>query len=106
LIVAKTAPAVAIVLIASSIGKGLFDGCIYAAMHDIVPPPARATAVGLMTTLGFVGAGLSPLLVAQVSGHLGLAAGMTSLALAYFAAVVVILAMRRPALRAMARDAC
>jgi MFS family permease len=105
LIVAKTAPAVAIVLIASSIGKGLFDGCIYAAMHDIVPPPARATAVGLMTTLGFVGAGLSPLLVAQVSGHLGLAAGMTSLALAYFAAVVVILAMRRPALRAMARDA-
>lgn len=101
LVVAKTASAVAIVLIASSVGKGLFDGCIYAAMHDIVPPPARATAVGLMTTLGFIGAGLSPLLVARVSGGFGLAAGMTSLALAYFAAVAVILAMRRPALDAI-----
>lgn len=103
LIVAKTAATVAAVLIASSVGKGLFDGCIYAAMHDIVPPPARATAVGLMTTLGFIGAGLSPLLVAQVSGHLGLAAGMTSLALAYFAAVAVILAVRAPVLRAIDR---
>lgn len=103
LVVAKTASAVAIVLIASSVGKGLFDGCIYAAMHDIVPAPARATAVGLMTTLGFIGAGLSPLLVAGVSGSFGLAAGMSSLAIAYFAAVVVILAMRRPVLRAIER---
>ncbi|MCP3734307.1 MFS transporter [Sphingomonas sp. RP10(2022)] len=102
LVLAKTASAVAIVLVASSVGKGLFDGCIYAAMHDIVPPPARATAVGLMTTLGFIGAGLSPLLVAQIAGRFGLAAGMTSLALAYFAAVAVIVAMRRPALRAIA----
>lgn len=101
LIVATTAAAVAGVLIASSVGKGLFDGCIYAAMHDIVPPTARATAVGLMTTLGFIGAGLSPLLVAQVSDHFGLAAGMASLAVAYFIAVGVILAMRRPALRAI-----
>lgn len=103
LVLATTVSEVAVVLIASSIGKGLFDGCIYAAMHDIVPPPARATAVGLMTTLGFIGAGLSPLLVAQVSGHLGLAVGMTSLALAYFAAVAVILAMRYPVLRAIDR---
>ncbi|MCP8890109.1 hypothetical protein [Sphingomonas faeni] len=63
------------VLIASSVGKGLFDG--------------------------FIGAGLSPLLVARVSGGFGLATGMTSLALAYFAAVAVILAMRRPALNAI-----
>lgn len=103
LIAAKTASAVAVVLIASSVGKGLFDGCIYAAMHDIVLPPARATAVGLMTTLGFIGAGLSPLLVAQVSGGFGLAAGMTSLAIAYFVAVAVIVAMRGPALRAIDR---
>lgn len=101
MIAAKTASAVALVLIASSVGKGLFDGCIYAAMHDIVPAPARATAVGLMTTLGFIDAGLSPLLVAQVSARYGLTAGMTSLSLAYFAAVVIILAMRRPALRAI-----
>ncbi len=102
LVLAKTTTAIAVVLIASSVGKGLFDGCIYAAVHDIMPPPARATAVGAMTTFGFIGAGLSPLLVAGVAGRFGLAAGMTSLAIAYFCAVAVILAMHGPVRRAIA----
>ena len=100
---ARTAGAVAAILIASSVGKGLFDGCIYAAMHDVVPAPARGTAVGLMTTLGFVGGGLSPLLVAWASGRFGMAAGMASLAIAYFIAVVALLALMPVARRAMAR---
>ena len=37
---------IGMVLVATSVGKGLFDGCIYAAMQDVVPPHARATAVG------------------------------------------------------------
>lgn len=93
---------VAVILIASSIGKGLFDGCIYAAMHDVVPAPARATAVGLMTTLGFIGGGIAPLLVAWVSGRFGMAAGMASLAIAYFVAVAALLALLAPAARAIA----
>ena len=44
---------------------------------------------------------MSPLLVARVSGGFGLAAGLTSLALGYFAAVAVILVMRRPVLNAI-----
>lgn len=82
------------VLLATSIGKGLFDGCIYASMHDVVPPHARATAVGLMTMIGFFGAGISPLFVAWSAQSLGMAAGMTSLAVLYLIAVVIILAMR------------
>ena len=102
LVEARTATMVAVILIASSIGKGLFDGCIYAAMHDVVPAPARATAVGLMTTLGFIGGGIAPLLVAWVSGRFGMAAGMASLAIAYFVAVVALLALLAPAARAIA----
>lgn len=44
-------------LFATSFGKGLFDGCIYAAMHDVMPDCARATAAGLMTMMGFLGGG-------------------------------------------------
>ena len=33
-----TAVGIGLVLVATSIAKGLFDGCIYAAMHDVVPP--------------------------------------------------------------------
>jgi MFS family permease len=91
---ATTAFAVGAVLFASGAGKGLFDGCIYAAMHDVVPPAARATAVGLMTLVGFCGAGLSPIAVAQVSGWIGMAPAMTSLAFLYLAAAVLLMATR------------
>lgn len=99
-----TASGVATVLVASSLGKGLFDGCIYAAMHDIVAPRARATAVGLMTALGFVGGGIAPVFVAGVGDSFGLAVGMASLAGAYLLAVVALMAFTglfRKACRAM-----
>jgi len=91
---AKSALMVGVVLLCSTIGKGLFDGCIYAAMHDVVPPQSRATAVGLMTMLGFFGAGLMPLLVAQSASFFGMAAGLASLAVLYFIAVGILLAIR------------
>lgn len=94
LTLAGSAAMVGLVLLATSIGKGLFDGCIYAAMHDVVPPHARATAVGLMTTMGFIGAGLTPLFVAGAAESLGMAAGITCLAVLYVVAVVFILASR------------
>mgnify|MGYP001217340886 FL=1 len=94
LMFAHTALAVGLVLLATSFGKGLFDGCIYASMHDVVPQQARASAVGLMTMTGFIGAGLTPLFVATASRAWGMAAGLTSLAVLYFIAVGVLLATR------------
>jgi MFS family permease len=91
---ASSALAVGWILLASSAGKGLFDGCIYAAMHDVVPPEARATAVGLMTMVGFCGAGLTPIFVAQASEAFGMAAAMTSMSILFFLAVVLLLATR------------
>jgi len=105
LMAAKTALAVGLVLIATSLGKGLFDGCIYASMHDVVPPHARATAVGMMTMIGFFGAGLTPIFVAQASERFGMAAGMTSLAVLYFIAVATLFLMRGPTRRAVLANA-
>jgi MFS family permease len=99
LMVAGSPLTVGLVLLASSAGKGLFDGCIYASMHDVVPPQARATAVGLMTMAGFLGAGLTPIFVAQAAEHFGMGAGITSLTILYFIAVGVLLAMRGPTRR-------
>jgi MFS family permease len=98
---AQTAATIALVLLLTSIGKGLFDGCIYAAMHDVVPPHARATAVGMMTMVGFIGAGLTPIYVPEFAKHFGMAAGMTSLAGLYFIAVLILLAMRGPTMKAV-----
>jgi len=100
-----TATGVGMILVATSFGKGLFDGCIYAAMHDVVPPHARATAVGAMTMIGFFGAGITPIFVAQASERFGLAAGMAALAVLYALAVVIILAMQPAIRRAVAANA-
>lgn len=105
LIWADTAAQVGAVLLATSIGKGLFDGCIYAAMHDVMPPQARATAVGMMTMLGFFGAGLTPILVPKIAQTYGMAGGMTSVAALYFIAVATLFAMRGPTRRAVLANA-
>jgi sugar phosphate permease len=88
-------------LFATSFGKGLFDGCIYAAMHDVVPDSARATAAGLMTMLGFLGAGISTAALPAIAVHTGLAAGFAMMAGLYALAVLALLAGRATVHRAI-----
>ena len=87
----KSVPLVGLLLFATSFGKGLYDGCIYAAMHDVVPPEARATAAGLLTMLGFIGAGITTVALPAVAVHTGLAAGFAMMAALYLIAVAVLL---------------
>jgi MFS family permease len=101
----RTALGIGVVLVATSVAKGLFDGCIYAAMHDVVPPHARATAVGMMTMIGFFGAGSTPLIVAAIGDTFGMRAGIVAMAGLYFVAVVILLAMRAPTRRAVLANA-
>lgn len=101
---AGTVGAVAALLFATSFGKGLFDGCIYAAMHDVMPDQARATAAGLMTMMGFLGAGVSTVALPAIAVHTGLAAGFTMMAALYGLAVIALLAgrpMMRRAIQSM-----
>ncbi|MGH8236981.1 MAG: MFS transporter [Steroidobacteraceae bacterium] len=94
LIAADSAFAIGLVLFASFAAKGLADGCIYAALHDVVPRAARASAVGLMTMCGFIGAGITPILVAKASKMFGMAASMASLSILYLIAAGILLAIR------------
>jgi MFS family permease len=101
LLFARTALEIGVVLVATSIAKGLFDGCIYASMHDVIPPHARATAVGMMTMIGFFGAGTTPLIVAGIGEAFGMRAGIVAMAGLYFVAVIILLAMQRSTRRAV-----
>jgi sugar phosphate permease len=87
-------PLVGLLLFATSFGKGLFDGCIYAAMHDVMPAEARATAAGLMTMLGFIGAGITTVVLPAIAVHTGLAAGFAMMAALYLTAVIALLVAR------------
>jgi MFS family permease len=43
--------------------KGLYDSNIFASLYDVIEPRARATAAGLMNTVGWGGGALGPLYV-------------------------------------------
>lgn len=43
--------------------KGIYDSNIWAALYDVVPPARRSTAVGLMNTIGWLGAAAGPVSV-------------------------------------------
>jgi hypothetical protein len=70
-------------------------------MQDVIPPHARATAIGLMTTCGFIGAGIAPLFIAQASRVLGMASSLASLGVLYGVAAVLILIFRSQVRRAV-----
>jgi sugar phosphate permease len=97
-------PLVGFLLFATSFGKGLFDGCIYAAMHDVMPAEARATAAGLMTMLGFFGAGITTVVLPAIAVYTGLAAGFAMMAGLYLAAVVALLVARPMIARVIAKQ--
>jgi MFS family permease len=49
--------------------KGLYDSNIFAALYDVVEPRARATAAGVMNTVGWGGGALGPVLVGWLATH-------------------------------------
>lgn len=94
LAVARTGPTVAGCLALCYVGKGLFDGCIYAAMQDVTEPRVHASAVGLMTSIGFLGAGIFPIVVSGIAALYGLAIGLAALSALFVCAVFTLIAAR------------
>jgi MFS family permease len=66
--------------------KGLYDANIFASLYDVVRPPLRGTAAGLMNAVGWTGGSLGALAVGALSDHFGLGVAITSTAAFYVAA--------------------
>jgi MFS family permease len=49
--------------------KGLYDSNIFAALYDHIQPEARATAAGMMNTVGWGGGALGPLAVGWMAKY-------------------------------------
>jgi MFS family permease len=61
--------------------RGLYDSNLFASLYEVVRPEARATATGLMLSVGFLGGGSSALVIGWLSQEipLGQALSLTSL---------------------------
>ena len=63
--------------------KGIYDANIWASLHDVVPPERRATAVGLMNAVGWIGGSTAPVAIAAASQHFGMSACISANSLIY-----------------------
>ncbi len=70
--------------------KGLYDANIFASLFDVIAPPARGTAAGLMNMLGWLGGGLAPVLVGWVAERRSLSVAISSAAAVYGVAAVLL----------------
>ena len=81
-------------LVGAGFIKGIFDSCIYAAMHDVMAPGERSTAVGMMNFIGFMGAGVAPFIVGVYAPSLGLGTAIGLTSIIYVAAGGLLLVFR------------
>jgi len=51
--------------------KGMYDANIFASVYDVIHPRARATAAGVMNSVGWMGGALAPLTIGLVASHAG-----------------------------------
>jgi MFS family permease len=65
------------------LAKGLYDANIWAALYDVVPARRRGVAAGVMNSLGWLGGGLAPVLVAAASRHATLGQCLSATAIIY-----------------------
>ena len=72
--------------------KGLYDANIWASLHDVVEPGRRATAVGLMNSLGWLAGFTAPPIMAAASQHYGMSACLSANAVIYFVVGCVMVA--------------
>ena len=77
--------------------KGVYDSNIFAALYDVVPVDRQATAAGLMNSIGWLGAGFAPVLVAYGSSRFGMSACLSATCVIYFVlSLSLFLAARSP----------
>jgi MFS family permease len=72
--------------------KGVYDANIFASVFDLIPPEARGTLAGFMNLVGWLGGGTAPWVISLLAEDLSLGRAISSSAVVYVAAGVLLLA--------------
>lgn len=93
-------PLLILALIGFGYFKGLYDANIWASLHDVVRPELRASAVGFMNSLGWIGGGIAPVAIAVSSERFGMGASISASSAIYLLiAALLFFGVRRYSLR-------
>lgn len=93
-------PVLVLAMAAFGFAKGLYDANIWAALYDVVRPERRATALGVMNAIGWLGGSAAPVAIALAAQAYGMSAGLSASAGVYvIVGLVLLLAARLRARR-------
>jgi MFS family permease len=79
----QSLPIVLLALCGFGLFKGLYDASLWASLFDVVRPELRATAQGLMNSIGWLGAGAAPVMIAKASQSYGMSVALSATSLIY-----------------------
>src|SRR5205823_1470948 len=89
-------PMLILALVGFGYFKGFYDANIWASLHDVVRPERRASAVGFMNSIGWLGGGLAPVAIAATSERYGMSASISASSVIYlFFGLLLIYGIRR-----------
>ena len=76
-------PVLVLAMIGFGYFKGLYDANIIAGLYDVVAVQNRGTAAGIANSLGWLGGGLAPIIIALGSAKFGMSACISATAAIY-----------------------
>ncbi|MBO0720691.1 MAG: MFS transporter, partial [Blastocatellia bacterium] len=71
--------------------KGIYDANIWASLYDVVKPERRATALGMMNSIGWLGAAIAPTAIAYAANFYGMSASLSASSIIYIISGAVLL---------------
>jgi MFS family permease len=93
---APTVPAVILGMIGFGYCKGLYDANTFASLYDVVSLGQRGTAAGMLNSLGWLGAGFAPIVIAVAANRYGMGPSISGTAVVYcVSGLLMLLATQR-----------
>lgn len=94
---AERIPFVLAAIAGFGLGKGIYESSLWASLYDVVPIDRRGASVGLMNSLGWLGAGAAQIMVGLTSQYFSLAACLSATGIIYLAIAITLLYSARMA---------
>jgi MFS family permease len=93
---AASVAAVVLGMIGFGYCKGLYDANIFASLYDVVAVRQRGIAAGMLNSLGWLGGGFAPVVIALAANRYGMGPSMSGTAFVYcVSGLLMLLAARR-----------
>jgi MFS family permease len=87
----RSLPLLMLAMTAFGYFKGLYDANIFASLYDVVQPQRRAAAAGILNSIGWLGGGLAPIVIAKASERFGMSASISATCAVYFGIACLLL---------------